>query len=68
MEKKPVLYYPYLRIGGVSVASLQPSPARDLKKPVQSEKDLSHFASAFLADRGCFSAEKVHKAHKHTAA
>jgi len=63
MEKKPVLY-PYRRNASIAPVNL-PYASGQKKGPQSVEKDHTHFASAFLADRGCLSSNK---AHKHDAA
>jgi hypothetical protein len=64
MANKPNLYA-YPRSKGASSESSSPTrlpPATHLKKPVRSAaKDIAHFCSAFLADRGCLSPGKLHK-------
>ena len=62
MEKKPVLY-PYRR--STSTPVNMPYEGGLKKGPQSVEKDHAHFASSFLAERGCLSPIK---AHKHSAA
>jgi len=63
MEKKPALY-PYRRSASASPVN-DPFASGRKKGPQSVEKDHTHFASAFLAERGCLDSNK---ADKHNAA
>lgn len=63
MEKKPVLY-PHRRSVPSAPVNM-PHMGGSKKGPQSVEKDHAHFATSFLAERGCLSSIKT---HKHTAA
>jgi hypothetical protein len=65
MDTRPVSYTYRRRKGATSrTTSVAQFPQSGEKKSVQAA-DKEPFSSAFLADRGCLSAEKT---HKHAAA